>query len=141
MNDFYLFRVKELQMGRYLETENGLYFKLPDGGLRSATWFFDKKEYCVEQSTGLRDVNNKLIFAGDKVEVEEFNFDGESRRYVGIVSYYNGEYDVETEEDVIIPLSGFFGFNELQSNDVEVLSDSDFIPEDFFVQNNENGGV
>lgn len=141
MNDFYLFRVKELQIGRYLETKNGLYFKLPDGGLRAVTWFFDKKKYCVEQSTGLRDVNNKLIFAGDKVEVEEFDFDGESRLYVGIVSYYNGEYDVETEEDVIIPLSGFFEFNGRQSNNVEILSDSAFIPEDFFVQNNLNGGV
>ena len=142
MNDRLLFRVYDLVNHCYLPTDNGLYFKIEDKrSVRSVTWFFDKKKYCVEQSTGLRDVNKKLIFAGDKVEVEEFDFDGESRRYVGRVSYYNGEYDVETDEDVIIPLSGFLEFNEIQSNNVEVLSDSAFNPEDFFVRNNENGGV
>ena len=72
-NDRFKFCVWDIQNNCYLRTKQGLFFKLKDGGLRSVAWFIMRPEqYIVEQCTGLRDKNGKLVFERDVI-TSKFN--------------------------------------------------------------------
>ena len=64
--------------GEYLETyqegESGIHFYY-DGGLRGVSYFLTySNSFVVEQSTGLKDKEDNLIYSGDIVEGSFFSY-------------------------------------------------------------------
>ena len=142
MNDRLLFRVYDLVNHCYLPTENGLYFKIEDKrSVRSVTWFVGRKEYRIEQCTGLRDEEGKLIYENDRVNSYIQHLDGSEEELSGRIAFDGIAYVVKVDGTDREELLYNFFLGDLTAHDIVVNDNTGFKNVDFFVQNNLNGGV
>jgi uncharacterized phage protein (TIGR01671 family) len=128
MNDRFRFRAwnvcdDELKGGMLYDVQNETDFD----------YFLESKKLVVEQCTGLKDKNGRLIYEGDIVECFYDHFDGNftEKKVTGVVKWGVGEWSVQNEKKGDWYYLSYANYDEkhLQSDSVKVIGNIHENPE------------
>ena len=145
MNDRFKFRVWDKENFNYLEFEG---FKKGEIEFNfdidtNSIWIeFDHNKYILEQCTGLKDKNDKLIYEGDIVKFGEF-YDNEWNSFdIGKV-YWGGKFDYPAFElqcsTVDFDMSNGLSYIFDSGLNIEIIGNIYENPELLEVKNEHNG--
>lgn len=139
MSDRLKFRVWDNVEKKYLDcdddyidyaiTRDGILILIANDNSDCRHIYLDKDRYIIEQCTGLKDKNGKLIFEGDVVIYEVFvsDWSDEKRKGYGIV-YYDDDQHAFGVKTIRQTVTSSFGLNKLIS-EIEVISNIHENPE------------
>lgn len=143
MNDRFKFRVWDKGNEHYVDYADLLYIE-PSGEItyacydsdREDMYYYEQDDVVIEQCTGLKDKNGKLIYEGDIIEKQNQKF---------VIKYEFDSFVAYSEEKKPVSIYGLFAFKlcfggwpeKETENTIEVIGNIHENPE-LLEQNNDN---